>query len=304
MDKTAILTVSLFFYDLGAKRLIRIYDGMIFGRNGGNEQFPDDRQVSREHFKVTILGTEVFIEDLRSSNKTQINGQAILPGKPTPLKFNDVIEFGSQRLVFTSDANYSDKLANASTERQVLPRPSARPASGIAGMLGMKARLWPHQRFAGFVSKFVHFEGWEWSTVFFVFMGLVLTICVFVSVKEALRPGLAFSMLRIGLKILVAYFVATFVGAFVNYSLVHLRKTSWYGRPVFWLPAALTLLLALFGMQWLTAYPNELTANQITYDCLSAFDAEKCSRGVKFNPQGYSRIPIELQAQITARLGQ
>lgn len=288
MDKTTILTASLFFFDANAKRLIRVYDGMIFGRNGGNERFPDDRQVSREHFKVAVLGTEVFIEDLRSSNKTLINGQAILPGRPTQLRFNDVIEFGAQRLVFTSDADYSEKA-------------SERPAASVPGLLGMKARLWPHQRFGRFVNKFVHFEGWDWSSAAFVFFGVVLMICVFVSVREALKPGLAYSTIRVAMKMSFAFLAATFAGAFINYSLVFLKGARWFVRPFYWLPSFIVLLISLFGMQWLTSYPHELTANQITHDCLSAFDAEKCARGTKFHPQGFGRVPPELQARIQSK---
>lgn len=56
--------------------------------------------VSRRHACITIQGTQVFIEDLDSTNYTQVNRQKLEPGQPHLLNDGDEIQLGRVKLLF------------------------------------------------------------------------------------------------------------------------------------------------------------------------------------------------------------
>jgi hypothetical protein len=69
--------------------------------------FDPKKTVSRRHAVIRRDDGAVLLEDLRSTNRTQVGGSALAPGEPKPLRDGDVISFGSVRtsfrLVGTSD---------------------------------------------------------------------------------------------------------------------------------------------------------------------------------------------------------
>ena len=46
----------------------------------------DFRTVGRKHAKIEIMGTEIYITDLGSTNHTTLDGQILDPNRPYPLK--------------------------------------------------------------------------------------------------------------------------------------------------------------------------------------------------------------------------
>lgn len=56
--------------------------------------------VSRIHAQITRVGDHFEIEDLRSSNQTQLNQEILEPRRRYRLSHGDVIEFGKVRCVF------------------------------------------------------------------------------------------------------------------------------------------------------------------------------------------------------------
>lgn len=293
MDKTTVLSANLYFYDLEARRLIRVYDGLIMGRTAGNEQFPDDPKMSARHVKITVSGNDAFVEDLNSSNKTYVNQRVVLPGQAIALKFNDLVEFGGQRMVYTSDKDFGAKT-------QLHPAPGARRAPPSATTA--EPREWAHKRLGRAASSFGRFEGWDWSTLAFMAFGLVLMLVALLGVREAMQPGLPYSTVRVAAKMFLAFAVALCLAGFFNYGVARLARIPVAVRPFLWLPSFGVFLLALLGMQWVTAYPPELAANQLTVDCLRSDNAGACARGIKFQPGAYSRIPAEVKAQIAQKL--
>ncbi|MFA0758056.1 MAG: hypothetical protein KEFWMYNX_000026 [Candidatus Fervidibacter sp.] len=59
-----------------------------------------DAGVSRRHCRLTFQGGQFFVEDLGSTNGTKLNGQAIPPNQPRPIKDGDILELGVLRLTF------------------------------------------------------------------------------------------------------------------------------------------------------------------------------------------------------------
>jgi pSer/pThr/pTyr-binding forkhead associated (FHA) protein len=75
-------------------------DRTTLGRRPYNDIVIDNLAVSGEHAVIQLVGGEVFLEDLNSTNGTYINGKA---AKKQPLQNNDTIEIGKYKIRFQSD---------------------------------------------------------------------------------------------------------------------------------------------------------------------------------------------------------
>ncbi len=70
-------------------------DRTTVGRRPYNDIVIDNLAVSGEHAVLLLAGSEVFIEDLRSTNGTYVNGRAV---KKALLHHHDAIDVGRYRL--------------------------------------------------------------------------------------------------------------------------------------------------------------------------------------------------------------
>jgi pSer/pThr/pTyr-binding forkhead associated (FHA) protein len=70
------------------------------GRRPYNDIVIDNLAVSGEHAVLTAAQSDVFIEDLNSTNGTYINGKAV---KKQLLSNNDVVEVGKYRIKYLAD---------------------------------------------------------------------------------------------------------------------------------------------------------------------------------------------------------
>ncbi len=68
---------------------------LIIGRAMTSSIFIDDRSVSKSHAKISLVGGEVMIIDLESTNRTVINDDTIPPLVPVKLTNNDQIKTGN-----------------------------------------------------------------------------------------------------------------------------------------------------------------------------------------------------------------
>jgi pSer/pThr/pTyr-binding forkhead associated (FHA) protein len=97
-------------------------DRMTLGRRPYNDIVIDNLAVSGEHAVIQMVGGDVFIEDLNSTNGTYLNGKAI---KKHLLQNNDAVEIGKYKIRFQSDQAVMD------TEKTMVfrhPAASAPPA--------------------------------------------------------------------------------------------------------------------------------------------------------------------------------
>jgi pSer/pThr/pTyr-binding forkhead associated (FHA) protein len=72
-------------------------DKTTLGRRPYNDIVIDNLAVSGEHAVLQMVGADVFIEDLNSTNGTYINGKAV---KKQLLAHNDTVEIGKYKIKF------------------------------------------------------------------------------------------------------------------------------------------------------------------------------------------------------------
>src|SRR5207249_11252878 len=73
---------------------------MSIGRDVTNALSIEDRAVSRKHCIIRMNGSQIEIQDLGSSNRTQVNG---IPIEQCSLKHSDEITVGRSRFVLLLD---------------------------------------------------------------------------------------------------------------------------------------------------------------------------------------------------------
>jgi FHA domain len=100
-------------------------DKTTLGRRPYNDIVIDNLAVSGEHAVLQMVGADVFIEDLNSTNGTYINGKAI---KKQLLAHNDTVEIGKYKIKYLVDES-------GEYEKTMIMRPGA-AAAALAGMGG------------------------------------------------------------------------------------------------------------------------------------------------------------------------
>jgi len=102
-------------------------DKTTLGRRPYNDIVIDNLAVSGEHAVLQMVGADVFIEDLNSTNGTYINGKAI---KKQLLSHNDTVEIGKYKIKYLVDES-SDH------ERTIIVRPGSNAPSSAAAVSPM-----------------------------------------------------------------------------------------------------------------------------------------------------------------------
>src|SRR5215217_6023607 len=97
-------------------------DKTTLGRRPYNDIVIDNLAVSGEHAVLQMVGSDVFIEDLNSTNGTYINGKAV---KKQLLAHNDTVEVGKYKIKFMVDDG-------ADYEKTMIMKPGAM-SGGSAG---------------------------------------------------------------------------------------------------------------------------------------------------------------------------
>jgi len=92
-------------------------DKTTLGRRPYNDIVIDNLAVSGEHAVLQMVGADVFIEDLNSTNGTYINGKAI---KKQLLTHNDTVEIGKYKIKYLIDEG-------GDYEKTMIMRPGAAP---------------------------------------------------------------------------------------------------------------------------------------------------------------------------------
>jgi hypothetical protein len=119
-------------------------DKTTLGRRPYNDIVIDNLAVSGEHAVLQMLGNDVFIEDLNSTNGTYINGKAV---KKQMLVHNDTVEVGKYKIKYLVEDNgdYEKTMimrpgaaggAPHSPYNQTSPMPNLQPMAAAAQPLG------------------------------------------------------------------------------------------------------------------------------------------------------------------------
>jgi pSer/pThr/pTyr-binding forkhead associated (FHA) protein len=97
-------------------------DKTTLGRRPYNDIVIDNLAVSGEHAVLQMVGGDVFIEDLNSTNGTYINGKAI---KKQLLTHNDTVEIGKYKIKYLVDES-------GEYEKTMIMRPGSSLPPGIS----------------------------------------------------------------------------------------------------------------------------------------------------------------------------
>jgi pSer/pThr/pTyr-binding forkhead associated (FHA) protein len=83
-------------------RIYHITRAQTIGRVSQIEELQKDPKASKEHAKLIFQESElkVYLQDLKSSNGTKVNGTPLTPEAPREIKIGDIIEIGSTKLTF------------------------------------------------------------------------------------------------------------------------------------------------------------------------------------------------------------
>src|SRR5690349_4877360 len=95
-------------------------DKTTLGRRPYNDIVIDNLAVSGEHAVLQMVGSDVFIEDLNSTNGTYINGKAV---KKQLLAHNDTVEAGKYKIKYMVEDG-------TDYEKTMIMKPGAMTASG------------------------------------------------------------------------------------------------------------------------------------------------------------------------------
>jgi len=95
-------------------------DKTTLGRRPYNDIVIDNLAVSGEHAVLQMVGADVFIEDLNSTNGTYINGKAI---KKQLLTHNDTVEIGKYKIKYLVDES-------GDYEKTMIMRPGSAAVGG------------------------------------------------------------------------------------------------------------------------------------------------------------------------------
>ena len=98
-------------------------DKTTLGRRPYNDIVIDNLAVSGEHAVLQMVGADVFIEDLNSTNGTYINGKAV---KKQLLAHNDTVEVGKYKIKFMAEEG-------TDYEKTMIMKPGAMPPGGTTG---------------------------------------------------------------------------------------------------------------------------------------------------------------------------
>jgi predicted component of type VI protein secretion system len=111
------------------------------GRRPYNDIVIDNLAVSGEHAILQLVGNDVFIEDLNSTNGTYINGKAV---KKQLLAHNDTVEIGKYKIKYLSEV--SDEFEKTMVMRPggfgaraggpAMPTPAMAPMPAVGGAAG------------------------------------------------------------------------------------------------------------------------------------------------------------------------
>ncbi|MBN1666839.1 MAG: FHA domain-containing protein [Anaerolineales bacterium] len=104
----------------------------VVGRAADCDLSLDDHEASRQHARITALGTDFAITDLGSTNGTRLDGKALEPHQDTAFRPGQIIQIGSYELVLSTPSAVTGQAApELRTEVSERPpeKPAPRPAS-------------------------------------------------------------------------------------------------------------------------------------------------------------------------------
>src|SRR5947209_4622170 len=113
-------------------------DKIVLGRSPDcDEVVSSDEVVSRWHARILRVDERAFIEDLKSKNKTYVNGEELAPHTPKPLNQFDSIIIGDFRATYydtlpeavEESSSTIEAMLSSSSGHRLLTQPAVRPTT-------------------------------------------------------------------------------------------------------------------------------------------------------------------------------
>ncbi|RYF73025.1 MAG: FHA domain-containing protein [Comamonadaceae bacterium] len=111
------------------KEVILAKDRTTLGRRPYNDIVIDNLAISGEHAVLHMVGSDVYLEDLNSTNGTYVNARAI---KKQVLRDNDLIEVGKYKIRYLAKATLSDGVADPASQARSSAPAEAMSLTGAA----------------------------------------------------------------------------------------------------------------------------------------------------------------------------
>jgi len=108
-------------------------DRTTLGRRPYNDIVIDNLAVSGEHAVLQLTGSEVYLEDLNSTNGTYVNGKAV---KKQLLQNNDTVEIGKYKIKFINEvpgATFEKTMIMKAGMVPPMPKPAAAATAAASG---------------------------------------------------------------------------------------------------------------------------------------------------------------------------
>ena len=112
------VTLLVTLHGKGARNIDLTHETLTIGRKADNTPAIEDPAVSGHHARIVKIQAVFFLEDLKSTNGTAINGQTITRRQ---LRDEDLISIGQHRLSHLStwiEQRYSEQRAMHPTDRR------------------------------------------------------------------------------------------------------------------------------------------------------------------------------------------
>jgi FHA domain len=83
-------------FKITGSALLRSQDGVVVGRQPQAANVVlNHPEISRAHVRIKLVGEQVVVEDMDSTNGTKLNGNALTSGEPKPVQSGDEIALGA-----------------------------------------------------------------------------------------------------------------------------------------------------------------------------------------------------------------
>ena len=130
MEHTVTASAKLLvkLHGQGSRSIDLTADNFTIGRKPENDLVINDHTVSSRHAKIMRVQSVYFIEDLKSTNGTSVNGSPI---ERTQLRDADVITIGQHRLIFEDAAPSIGSSVSASSNLDQTMIISAKPGCSV-----------------------------------------------------------------------------------------------------------------------------------------------------------------------------
>jgi pSer/pThr/pTyr-binding forkhead associated (FHA) protein len=113
-------------------------DRTSLGRRPYNDIVIDNLAVSGEHAVLQMTGSDVYLEDLNSTNGTYINGKAV---KKQLLQNNDTVEIGKYKIKYVNEVPGASYDKTMIMKPGIVPPPVAQPAAPAGAAAARAADL-------------------------------------------------------------------------------------------------------------------------------------------------------------------